>query len=136
MTKITAAMIALTGALALSACGFGEDSGDGPSSQEIADTYITQMNKVADALDQINSEEDIEAVAATIQAAGAELQVISDELGGSLTGMKAMKVIGSRAGDFMKTQQRLITSLSAAAQRNPEIMQQIKKEMEELPLQR
>lgn len=128
--------IILAGALTLSACGFGDDGGDGPSSEEIADTYITEMNKVADAIDQINSEEDIEAVAATIQAAGVELQAISDQLGGSLTGMKAMKVIGSRAGDFMKTQQRLLTSMSAAAQRNPEIMQQIKKEMEQLPLQR
>lgn len=128
--------IILAGALTLSACGFGDDGGDGPSSAEIADTYITEMNKVADAIDQINSEEDMEAVAATIQAAGVELQAISDQLGGSLTGMKAMKFIGSRAGDFMKTQQRLLTSMSAAAQRNPEIMQQIKKEMEQLPLQR
>lgn len=134
--RTTTLSILLAGAIALSACGFGEDGGDGPSSQEIADTYITEMNKVADALDQINSEEDIEAVAATIQAAGVELQTISDQLGGNLSGMKAMKVIGARAGDFMKTQQRLITSMSAAAQRNPEIMQQIKKEMEQLPLQR
>lgn len=120
-------------ALALASCG-ADEAGTGTPADEIAETYITEINKIADVLDTIESEEDLEAAALQLQDAAANLQGVMSELDGKLTSIKAMRVLGSRAGDLMSSQQRLASAVSAAAQRNPELMQKIQAEIKKIPM--
>lgn len=132
--------IALASALALSACG-GEDSGGdaggvsaSSSPKKIADTYISEMDNIADALESMIESDDPEAAAKVIQDATTTLNALSDSMEGELSGMKAMQIYGARSEDFMRVQQRIAMSMASLAQKDPMMLQRIQEEMNKLPI--
>lgn len=126
---------AVAAGLTIAGCG-GDESGDitaDSSPKKIADAYISEMTKVADALEGIESAEDTEAVAAVIQSASLALDDMTEALDGEISGMKAMRILGARAGDFMEVQQRIAASMGKLSMQDPEMMERLAEEMEKLP---
>ncbi|MEO0412458.1 MAG: hypothetical protein AAF221_11545 [Pseudomonadota bacterium] len=127
---------AIIAGLAVASCG-GEESG-GPvtaasSPEKIADTYVSELEKVAGALEGIESADDAEAAAKIIQEASQSLEAITEALDGEISGMKAMRIFASRGNDLMALQQRIAASMTTLAQADPEMMTRISEEMEKLP---
>lgn len=129
---ICAAMIV---GLGVSSCG-GEDGGQvtaDSSPEKIADTYMTELEKVAGALESIQSADDAEAAAKVIQEASQSLESITEALDGEISGMKAMRIFASRGNDIMAVQQRIAASMTSIAQSDPEMMKRISEEIDKLP---
>ncbi|MEM7568865.1 MAG: hypothetical protein AAF337_03625 [Pseudomonadota bacterium] len=132
INKTLMACVAVAG-LTLASCGDDGPVGASSSAKEIADTYMTELESVASAIESVKSEDDVEAAALAIKAAAKNLEGLTEELDGEISGIKAMRILGSRAGDFMEVQQRIGASLTKLSQENPEMMERISEAMEALP---
>ncbi|MGD1953834.1 MAG: hypothetical protein ACFBZ9_01055 [Sphingomonadales bacterium] len=129
MSVITKLLFVSIISFALGSCGFASD----PETEALADGYLGEMATVADALESIESPEDVEAAAATIQAAADKLQAITEGLEDELTGMGAMRVLGAKAGEFMEVQQRIGEAMTRLNEKDPEWMEKIATAMDTLP---
>ncbi|MEL7029446.1 MAG: hypothetical protein AAGL49_09590 [Pseudomonadota bacterium] len=137
--------VAGAGVLALSACGGSNDSGEAgsdsgaasitadSSSNAVADAYITEMTKVADALESVTDEESAQAAAAVIQSASTAFDQMAAELDGEMNEAKWLAVAMARQEEFSEVQMRLASSMSKLGMENPALLQSLSEEMENLP---
>jgi len=141
----TVSIALAAGALTLVGCG-GEkgasDSGNKDSEIEItaksstdkiADAYIGEMTKIADALETVADEESARAAASVIQSATAKLDAMSDELEGELDDRNWASVAMSRQKEWAQLQTRLAMSMGRIGMTEPQLMQIISEEMDKLP---
>ena len=143
-SKTVLAAIA-AGALALTGCGGGKDGSDGDAKEtksdvtakspanKIADAYIGEMTKIADALETVNDEESARAAASVIQKAGLKLEAMQDELEGEMSDRKWATIVMSRQQEWAQLQTRLGMSMGRIGMTQPELMQIISEEMDKLP---
>ena len=128
--------------LLLAACGGGETDTETTSSPEAgdssaqsagtpsaADTYITNLELVADALESVEDEQSAAAAAAVIEDATDRLNEMADQL----EGPQAALMFISRQSEFLELQQRISTSLADLYVNDPELGQQLSDAMDNLP---
>ena len=128
--------------LVLAACGGGgtdTETGSSPEAMDsaveaagtpsAADTYITNLELVADALESVEDEQSAAAAAAVIEEATDRLTAIADQL----EGPQAALIFISRQGEFLELQQRISTSLADLYVNDPELGQQLSDAMDSLP---
>ena len=127
----------LTGALALTGCGKGEnvegkDITGSSSAKDVGTAYINEMTRIADALETVNDEESARKAAATIKVAAEGLESMGTELEGGMDPMKAMQVFGGRYQELIEVQSRIATSMMRIQNEHPELMEVISEETDRL----
>ncbi|GJL95526.1 MAG: hypothetical protein DHS20C05_19310 [Hyphococcus sp.] len=128
-----------TTALALGGCS-GEKASDSSSSSvsgktkksKVVDVYVSQMDNIADALEEVTDEKSAKKAAQAITKASKELEALSETVEGMSDIEKGM-MFASRSQDFVAVQTRLATSMQKIAAENPEYIEMIQEEMEKMP---
>ncbi|MEM8800723.1 MAG: hypothetical protein AAGF15_11665 [Pseudomonadota bacterium] len=129
----------VAGGLVVSACGSEEGGTDAAdisaksSSSEIGTAYISELSQIADALESIETEADAERVAGAIQSATVKLNQMNKTLEGEMSAIKMMQLMRTNGQQFIQVQQRISSAMTNLAQTNPELLQIISREMDNLP---
>jgi len=132
-------MILLAASVILpTACGGREESGDAPPSvpspgQDVAETYLAEMEKMADAIEAVHDEASAAEAAATIRGVKSRLEALSDEQGGEAFGADAVLAFAGHQREFIAVQRRIGNSMTRLAMANPQLLKAISSEMEGLP---
>lgn len=130
----------LVAALALTGCG-GKDDVSGKtaeditaksSAKDIGAAYINEMTRIADALETVDDEASAKAAAQTIKVAVDDLNQMSEELDGEISGVKGMQIFGGRYTELIEVQGRVATSMIKIQSDHPELMDTISAEMDQL----
>jgi len=148
--KLPIAGVALASALAMAACGGDKDGGDAAdgsassaaespvtaqsSNAEIVDAYLSEINDIAAAVEQVDDEQSAEAAARVIRDASDRLEAMNAEIGADMSSARAMAVFGPHQQELIQAQSRLAMSMSRLAINHPELMQSIQDEMSELEM--
>lgn len=127
----------LTSALLLAGCGpkagvEGSDITSSSSPAAIGAAYVTEMTRIADALDTVKDEESARAAAIEIRKAADGLKTMEEALGGDMSGLRAMQILGSNYQGLVAAQTRMMTSMIRIQSENPELMNYIGEEMDRL----
>lgn len=101
--------------------------------QKLADTYISEMDKIADALERVNDEASAQAAAKAIAEASNMMEAAKQAYGEEMSGPAAMAVFMPRQQEFIAVQSRISMGMAGIAQSNPQFLQMISAEMENLP---
>lgn len=124
------AMIALTG------CGQGQVEGKDISSSssagDIGKAYVAELTRIADALETVEDEASARTAATEIRKATDGLKNMEEELGGEISGMKAMQIFGSNYEELATAQMRMMTALTQLQAEHPELMEIIGEETDRL----
>lgn len=133
-TLITAAI--LGGMMALTGCGQvkvdGKDISASSSANDIGAAYVAELSRIADALETVEDEASAKTAAAEIRIAADGLKNMEEELGGEVSGMKAMQIFGSHYEELANAQLRMMTSLTKLQAEHPELMEIISEETDRL----
>ena len=131
---IAAAM--LGSVVALTGCGQGKVEGKdisaSSSAGDIGAAYVAEMNRIANALETVTDEASARKAAVDIRAAADGLKNMEEELGGEMSGMKAMQILGSHYHELTTAQMRMATSLMQLQSEHPELMEIISEETDRL----
>lgn len=124
------------GLIALTGCGQGKVEGKdisaSSSSSDIGDAYVAELTRIADALETVNDEASARAAATEIRKAADGLENMQEQLGGEVSGMKAMQIFGNNYEDLTKAQMRMMTTLMTLQAEHPELMEIIGEETDRL----
>ena len=145
MTKIKLLTAIAATALLATGCG-GEKSAQSDTAKsgktvsaskaksggEIADVYVSQLTKIADAVESVEDEKTAKKAAKAIASASKELEALAEKVE-TMDQTKQAMIFATRAQDFMGPQVRLATAMQKMATENPEHMELIQAELEKLP---
>lgn len=128
---------ALFGAMILLAgCGQGKVEGKdisaSSSAGNIGKAYVAEITRIADALETVNDEASARAAAAEIRIATDGLKNMEKQLGGKVSGLKAMQILGSNYEELVNSQLRMMTALTTLQAEHPELMEIISAETDRL----
>lgn len=131
------AAVVLAGALALAGCGQGgapegKDITKNSSAKDIGAAYLTEMTRIADALETVKDEQSAKAAAGKISRAAEGLNKMGDALKDETDPLKAMQIFGNNYTQVVETQGRMMTELMRIQSEHPELMDIISAEMEKL----
>lgn len=118
------ALTALGAALALAGCG---DSGGTQM-----ETFAGEMNRIAEAVEQVNNEEDARSVAHLIADAQKNMEEASNALEGMSDAEKGIAA-AAHAKEVQQAQMRLATAMSSLAMRDQAALRIISDEMSKMP---
>lgn len=135
--KHTTVAAALFGAMILLAgCGQGKVEGKdisaSSSAGNIGKAYVAEITRIADALETVNDEASARAAAAEIRIATDGLKNMEKQLGGKVSGLKAMQILGSNYEELVNSQLRMMTALTTLQAEHPELMEIISAETDRL----
>lgn len=116
-------LIILGSSLVLAACG-----GD---ANEAADVFAEEMNRIADAVEKVETADDAREVAGVIADARAKMDIATAELEDMSDAEKAM-ISSARASEVARAQARIAASMSTLAMRDPEALQIISAEFRQI----
>lgn len=126
----------LGGMMALTGCGQGKVEGKdisaSSSAGNIGKAYVAEITRIADALETVNDEASARAAAADIRIAADGLKNMEKELGGKVSGIKAMQIFGSNYEELASSQLRMMTALTTLQAEHPELMEIISEETDRL----
>ncbi|MFN3609004.1 MAG: hypothetical protein ACK4Y9_08065 [Hyphomonas sp.] len=126
----------LGGVMALTGCGQGKVEGKdisaSSSAGNIGKAYVAEITRIADALETVNDEASARAAAAEIRIAADGLKNMEKELGGKVSGLKAMQIFGSNYEELASSQLRMMTALTTLQAQHPELMEIISEETDRL----
>ncbi len=127
-------MIMAASALALSACG-GENGGGIALTQEqkIANTYISEMEGVASAIEAVHDEKSAKQAAATIQEMKTTFEAMSVKYEGKMDSAAGAMAFTAKQQELVAVQSRIGMSMSKLAMSNPALMKIISDEMQDMP---
>ena len=131
------AAVVLAGALALSGCGQGgapegKDITKNSSAKAIGAAYLTEMTRIADALETVKDEQSAKAAAGKISKAAEGLNKMGDALKGETDPLKAMQIFGNNYTQVVEVQGRMMTELMRIQQEHPELMEIVSAEMDKM----
>lgn len=135
--KHTPVAAAVFGAMILLAgCGQGKVEGKdisaSSSAGNIGKAYVAEITRIADALETVNDEASARAAAAEIRIATDGLKNMEKQLGGKVSGLKAMQILGSNYEELVNSQLRMMTALTTLQAEHPELMEIIGEETDRL----
>ena len=116
-------MLVLASSFVLVACGGGAN--------DAADVFADEMNRIADAVEQVETADDARSVAEVIADARAKMDVATAEINAMSDVEKAM-MSSSRASDIAQAQARIAASMSMLAMRDPEALKIISAEFRKI----
>ena len=123
------------GTLAFTGCGQsgtdGTDISSKSSSGAIGAAYVTEMTRIADALDTVTDEASARSAATEIRKAADGLENMQEELG-DISGMRAMQIFGSNYEELVTAQTRMMNAMIRIQTENPELMDYVSDEMDRL----
>ncbi|PKP82191.1 MAG: hypothetical protein CVT79_07845 [Alphaproteobacteria bacterium HGW-Alphaproteobacteria-18] len=126
----------LGGMMTLTGCGQGKVEGKdisaSSSAGNIGKAYVAEITRIADALETVNDEASARAAAAEIRIAADGLKNMEKELGGKVSGLKAMQIFGSNYEALASSQLRMMTALTTLQAQHPELMEIISEETDRL----
>lgn len=127
----------LAGALALAGCGQGgapegKDITKNSSAKDIGAAYLTEMTRIADALETVKDEESAKAAAVEISKAAVGLNKMGEVLKDDTDPLKAMQIFGNNYTQVVETQGRMMTELMRIQTEHPELMEIVSAEMDKL----
>lgn len=146
----TTALISSIAALALlTACGGGSDTetAAAPESAEangapppvgevrsnnFVEVYMTHMNRMADAISQVDDDASAERAAEVIRAASADLAEWEPRVEG-MSNAEKMAMARELQGEIMDPMGRMMTGMMQLAFSNPEAMEKISEALEGMP---
>lgn len=102
--------------------------------QKLANTYLGELNSIADAIEKVTDEASAEEAAKVIRAAGEKMEAEIAAYGGDIEGPQAMAIFLPRQQEFIQVQTRVSSSIARLAGTNPELMQKVSREMSNLPM--
>lgn len=127
---IFGAMIALTG------CGQGEVEGKdisaSSSANDIGSAYIAEITRIADALETVDDEASARAAATEIRKATDGLKNMEEQLGGEVSGLKAMQIFGNNYEELANAQLRMMAAITQLQTEHPELMEIIGEETDRI----
>lgn len=127
---VLGAMVALTG------CGKGEVEGKdisaSSSASDIGSAYIAEITRIADALETVDDEASARAAATEIRKATDGLKNMEEQLGGEVSGLKAMQIFGSNYEELASAQMRMVTAMTQLQTEHPELMEIIGEEVDRI----
>lgn len=131
------AAVVLAGALVLAGCGQGgapegKNITKNSSAQDIGAAYLTEMTRIADALETVKDEQSAKAAAGKISKAAEGLNKMGEVLKDDTDPLKAMQIFGGNYTQVVETQGRMMTELMRIQTEHPELMEIISAEMEKL----
>lgn len=136
MKNATIAAAMLGGMIALTGCGQGKVEGKdisaSSSAGDIGDAYVAELTRIADALETVNDEASARTAASEIRVAADGLKNMEEELGGEVSGMKAMQIFGNNYEELVNAQMRMMTALTRLQSEHPELMDIIGEETDRL----
>lgn len=135
--KHTPIAVAIFGAMILLAgCGQGKVEGKdisaSSSAGDISEAYVAELTRIADALETVEDEASARAAAAEIRKATDGLKNMEEQLGGEVSGVKAMQIFGSNYEELANAQLRMMTALTQLQAEHPELMEIIGEETDRL----
>lgn len=135
--KHTSIAAAIFGAvILLSGCGQGEVEGKdisaSSSAGDISEAYVAELTRIADALETVEDEASARAAAVEIRKATDGLKNMEEQLGGEVSGIKAMQIFGSNYEELANAQLRMMTALTQLQAEHPELMEIIGEETDRL----
>lgn len=101
------------------------------SESSTVDTYVSGMDKIAEAVEQVNDEAGARQAAQVIEAVRQDLEKTMSAMEAMSDTQKAM-AFAQRASDLQKVQMRLATAMQSLAAR-PDLMRIIGDEMGKMP---
>lgn len=116
-------LVALGSSLLLAACGDGAN--------QSVDVYADEMNRIADAVEQVETADDAREVADVIADAREKMDAATAQLDGMSDAEKAM-ISSSRAAEVAKAQARIAASMTSLAMRDPEALRIITAEFRKI----
>lgn len=122
--------------MVLTGCGQGQVEGKDISSSssagDIGKAYVAELTRIADALETVEDEASARAAATEIRKATDGLKNMEEELGGEISGMKAMQIFGSNYEDLANAQMKMMMALTQLQAEHPELMEIIGEETDRL----
>lgn len=135
MKSALIAAFAFAGVFAFTGCGQGSSDGTDitskSSSSAVGAAYVTEMTRIADALDTVKDEASARRAATEIRKAADGLENMQEQLG-DISGMRAMQIFGSNYQELMTAQTRMMASMVRIQMENPELMEFVSDEMDRL----
>ncbi|MBX3496725.1 MAG: hypothetical protein KF769_10820 [Parvibaculum sp.] len=122
--RLIAALVLMGGGLALAGCG---DSGGTQM-----ETFAGEMNRIAEAVEQVNNEEDARGVAHLIADAQRKMEEASKALEGMSEAQRGIAA-AAHAKEMQQAQMRLATAMSSLAMRDQAALRIISDEMSKMP---
>ena len=104
--------------------------------QKLANTYLGNMDKLADALDNVTDEASAAKAAEAIQTLGDEMDAMKAEYGDDFGEKQMAMIVMTRQQEFMAVSQRVTGNMMRIAQTNPALLQSISKEMNDAGFQK
>ncbi len=136
-------ILAIVASLALVACG-GKTSSDGAASKglesaekaknvdQAVEVYSVHLNKIADAIESIESESDADKAAKIIAEATGEFEILADKFSGANKMQMAM-ALAKQANEVGQPQMRIAVAVQDLASNNPEYLERIETALREMP---
>ena len=144
MNKFNGVILALA-SLALVSCG-----GDGESAKKDAESgkviqaekaktadqavevYAVHLNRIADAVEAIESENDADKAAKVIAEATGEFEILVEKFQGA-NQMQLAMAFAKQAGELGQPQVRIATAVQKLASENPEYLERIEDALRDMP---
>ena len=100
---------------------------------QIADAYLREMTKIADAFESVTDEASAEQAGQVIRSAKTTMDAMTEALEADLSGPKLVQILGPRQTEFLQVQTRLSVSMTQLGLNNPDLMQTLNAELEGMP---
>lgn len=145
--KIITSLLTISAVALLAACGGGDSKSDiksdAPAAKRVAltpeakmiDNYLVSMDKIADAIENVDDEASARNAASKIAAIQEEMEKLTEEFEGSeMNQQRAYMAMmsGPRRNEMIQTQTRISTSMMKLMTQ-PELISIIQEEMEKIP---
>ena len=150
MRLIQSVLLAAGGVLLASCGGGGEAGSDAKSDSSLIDSrkldsaekantaeqavevYSVHLNRIADAIESIESDADAENAARTIALASQEFEILAEKFDDA-NKVRLASAFARSADDLTQPQMRIGLAMQKLAMQNPDYLQKISEAMDEMP---
>ncbi|GAB5471083.1 MAG: hypothetical protein Kilf2KO_41130 [Rhodospirillales bacterium] len=106
---------------------------DVSSAGEAVDLYISQLDRIAGALEQVKDQASADVAAASIDETVQEMDRLSGEMEGKITPDQWLSAMTQRQQEMTQIQTRISSAMMQIVQKNPALIQRMNASMQGIP---
>jgi hypothetical protein len=125
--KRLAALLGFVAVLALAGCGSSEKSAN-----DVGQTYVTTLDRVADALESVKDEASAKKAASEIAKANDVMQSMVDEIN-SMSQTEQVMMVQKNAAKMAEAETRISQAMQKIVSDNPQLLDVIGSEIQDMP---
>lgn len=148
--KLIQGVLLAAGGVLLAACGGGESASNATNdssliesrkldsaekantAEQAVEVYSVHLNRIADAIESIESDADAENAARTIALASQEFEILAEKFDNA-NKVRLASAFARSADDLTQPQMRIGLAMQKLAMQNPDYLQKISEAMDEMP---